>query len=46
MGFLTEHIKKNENTFVSSCWKALFPTETKWLATESMVAEIKKKLIE
>ena len=44
MGFLTEHIKKNENTFVSSCWKALFPTETKWLATESMVAENLKKI--
>ena len=28
-GFLNRTYQKNENTFVSSCWKALFPTETK-----------------
>lgn len=38
-----DHDGKTADTLVSSCWKALFPTATNWLATESMLPKPSEK---
>ena len=35
--YCSANMEKIADTFVSSCWKALLPTATNWVATESML---------